>query len=80
MDLRVGAYLDWGRHLHSDLAGLALDGWAAHPVAGRDYPRGVSWGVGIAWERQFGPGESEEDGESASGGERGELPRRAGPF
>jgi hypothetical protein len=51
-DLRAGVYLLWGGWIADELRGLALDASIAFPVAGRDFPRGVSYGVGLAWGRR----------------------------
>jgi len=44
-----GAYWNWGRFLGGEAEGLALDASITYPFAGRDYPKGITWALGLAW-------------------------------
>ena len=50
-ELRASVYWNWGRLVSSSgpLEGFAVDTSVAWPFAGRDYPRGPNWSVGLAW-------------------------------
>jgi len=47
--LEAGVYFQFGHWISPAIAGLALDTWYRHPVAGVDYLRGGMFGVGLAY-------------------------------
>jgi hypothetical protein len=52
-EVMAGAYFEWGELISPALDTLALDVSASFPVSGQDYPRGLSWNVGVAWATQI---------------------------
>lgn len=47
--LEVGAYLQVGDWISDASAPLSVDAWYRHPIGGRDYPVGGSFGVGLSY-------------------------------
>ncbi|MFP4600977.1 MAG: hypothetical protein ACLFVJ_22185 [Persicimonas sp.] len=52
-EVMAGAYVKWGQLVGPSLDSLALDASASFPVSGQDYPRGLSWSLGVAWSAQL---------------------------
>ncbi len=52
-ELWAGTYIKWGELFSNSLSELALDASVRYPIAGRDYPQGLTVSVGLAWGGQF---------------------------
>ncbi len=52
-DIILGAYINWGGLITDSLKGLAVDIWASHPFMGQNYPVGLTWSAGLAYQHTF---------------------------